>query len=106
MKPLSNWFEDLKARYNFFRIWTEKGVPLLFWIGAFTYPTGFTTSLLQKFSRFSRLGAPIDRLEFDFIPITKEAAEITEPPKDGGYIINLYLEGASWDSERLCLQEP
>jgi len=45
-KPLANWFSDLSKRYEFFRRWADKGDPLCFWIGAFTYPTGFTTSLL------------------------------------------------------------
>jgi dynein heavy chain len=69
--PLANWFGDLVDRYAFFNTWALKGVPLHFWLGAFTYPTGFTTSILQKFSRFSRVSAPIDKLEFDFIPINK-----------------------------------
>ena len=82
-----------------------KGIPLTFWIGAFTYPTGFTTSLLQRFSR-KNIGVPIDKLEFDFIPSNKSPEEITEYPKDGAYISNLYLEGAKWDSEKSCLTEP
>jgi len=71
LKPLAAWFADLKSRYEFFNIWALKGIPYHFQIGAFTYPTGFTTSLLQRFSRKAS-GAPIDRLEFDFIPIPKE----------------------------------
>lgn len=59
MKPLSNWFEDLIHRYEFFDVWGQKSAPFCFWLGAFTYPTGFTTSLLQRFSRKSS-GAPID----------------------------------------------
>lgn len=106
LKPLANWFQDLNDRYEFFQKWAAKGIPLTFWIGAFTYPTGFTTSVLQKFSRYSRSGAPIDRLEFDFIPNSKLPHEITEPPKDGAYITSLYLEGASWDPEKLTLCEP
>jgi dynein heavy chain len=59
---------DLTERYKFFSDWAAKNAPHVFWIGAFTYPTGFTTSLLQRYSR--RGGAPsIDKLEFDFIPI-------------------------------------
>lgn len=87
-------------------MWAAKGIPVTFWIGAFTYPTGFTTSVLQKFSRYSRSGAPIDRLEFDFLPVNKAAHEITEHPKDGAYIVKLYLEGAAWDIEKLTLCEP
>lgn len=51
LKPLASWIADLKERYSFFTTWATKGTPHHFWIGAFTYPTGFTTSLLQKFSR-------------------------------------------------------
>lgn len=65
-KPLSNWFEDLRNRYEFFATWAERSAPTLYWIGAFTYPTGFTTCLLQKFSRKAS-GAPIDQLTFEYI---------------------------------------
>merc|ERR1712166_1734914 len=51
LKPLANWAEDLAGRYEFFAVWSQKGIPFHFWAGAFTYPTGFTTSLLQRFSR-------------------------------------------------------
>lgn len=105
LKPLSNWFSDLNDRYKFFALWGQKGLPFSFWIGAFTYPTGFTTALLQKFSRKAN-GAPIDRLEFDFIPINKLHTEINEHPKEGAYIHNLYLEGAKWDVEKQVLKEP
>lgn len=46
LKPLANWAEDLRNRYEFFAVWSQKGIPFHFWAGAFTYPTGFTTSLL------------------------------------------------------------
>lgn len=104
-KPLSNWKEDLSARYDFFKNWVTKGAPIVFWISAFTFPAGFTTSLLQRFSR-KQDSPPIDRLEFDFIPQTKAEAEFMDGPKDGAYITGLYLEGAKWDEEKLCLTEP
>ena len=70
MKNLGNWNTDLKARYEFFELWAQKGQPFVFHISYFTYPTGFTTSLLQRFSR--KAGSPpIDKLEFDFIPTQK-----------------------------------
>jgi len=65
-KPLSNWKEDLGRRYEFFKEWVTSGTPNAFWISAFTFPTGFTTGLLQRFSR-KKDSPPIDRLEFDFI---------------------------------------
>lgn len=105
LKPLASWFSDLCDRYDFFSVWALKGIHYTFWIGAFTYPTGFTTSLLQRFSRKAS-GAPIDKLEFDFLPVPKEPHEIQEHPKDGAFIRGLYLEGAKWDHEKLCLMEP
>lgn len=105
LKPLANWYDDMRARYEYFATWGQKGIPFTFWIGAFTYPTGFTTALLQRFSRKAS-GAPIDRLEFDFIPVPKEPREITEHPKDGAFVSRLYLEGAKWDLEKGTLCEP
>lgn len=104
-KPLSNWKEDLSNRYQFFKEWVTTGTPNAFWISAFTYPTGFTTSLLQRFSR-KKDSPPIDRLEFDFIVQTRKLAEFMEGPKDGAYIWGLYLEGGKWDEEKGNLCEP
>jgi dynein heavy chain len=105
MKSLGSWNNDLKERYSFFSTWAKKGQPFVYHISYFTYPTGFTTSLLQRFSR--KLGSPpIDRLEFDFIPTQKAAAEISELVKDGAFITGLYLEGAKWNLEKQCLMEP
>lgn len=104
-KSLSNWKEDLSKRYEFFREWTTGGHPTAYWISAFTFPTGFTTSLLQKFSR-KRDSPPIDKLEFDFIPQNKPLAEFMDGPKDGAFIYGLFLEGSKWDEEKQCLTEP
>jgi len=105
LKPLANWFEDLGDRYDFLTNWAQKTLPFHFWIGAFTYPTGFTTSLQQRYSR--KGGAPpIDKLEFDFVPVAKLPGEITEHPKDGAYVTGLYLEGAKWNLEKMTLCEP
>lgn len=105
MKALSNWVMDLKARYEFFELWAQKGQPFVYYISYFTYPTGFTTSLLQKFSR--KAGAvSIDRLEFDFLPTQKAVQDISEVVKDGAFVTGLYLEGAKWNLEKQCLMEP
>ena len=79
-------------------------MPAVFWISAFTYPTGFTTALKQKQSR--KNGTPIDKLEFDFSGFQISEAAIIDQPKEGGaYIKGLYLEGAKWDSDRNCLDD-
>jgi len=38
--------------------------------------------------------------------VPKEPHEINEHPKDGAFISGLFLEGAKWNSEKLCLTEP
>lgn len=96
LKPLASWFEDLTKRYEFFSGWV-KVQPHVFTIGYFTFPTGFTTSLLQKFSR-KKDGAPIDQLWFDFIPKSESSEDLKEnPAREGAYIQGLYLEGANWN---------
>lgn len=105
LKPLGSWNADLKMRYEFFETWAQKGAPFVFVISYFTYPTGFTTSLLQKYSR--KAGSQsIDKLEFDFIPTQKPVSDITEVVKDGAFITGLSLEGAKWNADKQCLMEP
>lgn len=71
----------------------------MFNISYFMYPTGFTTSLLQKFSR--KQGSPsIDRLEFEFIPLQKPAADISEVISNGAFVTGMFLEGAKWNMEK------
>lgn len=50
--------------------------------------------------------APIDTVQFEFIPTAQQANEIAEAPEHGAYVTNLYLEGASWDHQKQCLVEP
>ena len=88
-----------------FHDWSYKHIPHVFWLAAFTYPTGFTTALLQKFSR-KQNGAPIDKLDFDYPIIKQNVKNIMEPAKDGAYIMGLYLEGAKWNFEKECLDQP
>jgi len=107
LKPLAAWITDLVERYAFFQQWVQMGFPFCYWISAFTYPTGFTTSLLQRFSRKSTTGnASIDRLEFDFQPDRRVREEIMTEVKEGAYIYGFYLEGAKWNVDKLHLMEP
>lgn len=40
------------------------------------------------------------------IPRTEIPEELTEPAKNGSYIHGLYLEGANWNLDKMCLAEP
>lgn len=106
LKPLAAWIRDLEERYTHFSNWAFKAIPNVFWISAFTYPTGFTTALLQKFSRRGTNQVPIDQLEFEYPIDSRPINEIYEPPSQGAYIYGLFLEGARWEPGEDHLQEP
>lgn len=106
LKPLAAWIRDLDARYTHFSDWAFKAMPSVFWISAFTYPTGFTTALLQKYSRKPSNQIPIDQLDFEYLIEARPIGEIYEPPREGAYTHGLFLEGARWEPGEDHLQEP
>ena len=58
LKPLYSWIDDLIRRMDQLRNWAMKSAPSVFWISGFSFPTGFTTALLQQSAR--KLNIPID----------------------------------------------
>ena len=82
----------------------EDGMPKVFWLSGFTYPTGFLTALLQASAR--KNGLAIDTLGWDFAVLNQEEETITQYPKEGAYVKGIYLEGARWDGDHGFLQEP
>lgn len=99
LKPLTSWIMDLKKRVDMMKTWALKGQPTVFWISGFTYPTGFTTAILQISAR--RQGKSIDNVFLDFYFNNST----TKPPSDGAYVSGLFLEGAKWDADKPCLVE-
>ena len=104
LKPLAAWARDLVERMKQFVDWKETTYPVVYNMGYFTFPTGFLTAVLQTVAR--KNSVPIDILSWDFVINTTEIKEITQPPKDGVYIGGMYLEGAGWEPDLCCLQEP
>ena len=103
-KPLASWIRDLIERVEFFSQWAITGrPPLIFWISAFTFPTGFLTAVLQMAARSNSVS--IDTLSWEFPVMTLDDVNIVEQPKDGVYIRGLYLEGAGWDRKGAMLLE-
>jgi dynein heavy chain len=47
LKALGPWTRDLLARIEQLARWVEGTYPRLYWLGGFTYPTGFLTAVLQ-----------------------------------------------------------
>ncbi|WIA33430.1 hypothetical protein OEZ86_006562 [Tetradesmus obliquus] len=104
LKALGPWTRDLLARIEQLARWVEGSYPRLYWLGGFTYPTGFLTAVLQTTAR--RNGIPIDSLAFEYGVINLEERDIGGPPKEGVYVKGMFLEGGGWDFEAGCLCEP
>lgn len=88
LKPLGPWTRDLLARIEQLARWVEGTYPHVYWLGGFTYPTGFLTAVLQTTAR--RNSIPIDTLSFEYSVVN---VEVTQPPREGVYIRGMFLEG-------------
>jgi dynein heavy chain len=104
LRPLFPWVADLLQRVEMFSNWAQDRQPAVFWLGGFTFPTGFLTSLLQKFSLKNNVS--IDTLGWEFMFLREPASAIREPPADGAFISGMFLEGAGWDDTTTSLREP
>ncbi|XP_054274165.1 dynein axonemal heavy chain 2 [Macrosteles quadrilineatus] len=105
LKPLGSWTLDLAMRVEHFATWAATThPPLLFWLAAYTFPTGFLTAVLQTSAR--QLGISIDLLGWDFTPQALSEREIQLAPTEGVYVRGMFLESAGWDQKKLCLCDP
>lgn len=94
MKLLGSWTRDLVLRMQHFSSWADNiRPPVLFWLAAFTFPTGFLTAVLQTSARSQ--GISIDTLSWEFDILTTEATE--KPPVIKG--ICTYFYGVVFFSE-------
>ncbi|KAM7351793.1 dynein heavy chain 2, axonemal kl-2 isoform 2-T2 [Cochliomyia hominivorax] len=106
-KPLASWSRDLILRIEHFAQWAKTlKPPTLFWLAAYTFPTGFLTAVLQTSARATR--TPIDELSWDFYVFVEDDAAAARIVREGGgvYVRGLYLEGAGWMRKGQCLTEP
>eukprot|EP00756_Hemistasia_phaeocysticola_P025139 Hpha_TRINITY_DN15989_c0_g2::TRINITY_DN15989_c0_g2_i1::g.72379::m.72379/K10408/DNAH; dynein heavy chain, axonemal len=104
MKPLSSWVEELRMRIDQMNSWGRGSTPKLFWMGGFTYPTGFLKALQQSHAR--KAGISIDQLGWEFTVLDQETTTITQSAREGAYVKGIFLEGAGWDGNALCEPEP
>ncbi|XP_046821789.1 dynein axonemal heavy chain 2 [Vespa crabro] len=105
LKLLGAWTRDLISRIEHFATWAETThPPVLFWLAAFTFPTGFLTAVLQTSARMWNIS--IDSLTWEFIVQTIDDSAIIESPTDGVYVRSMFLEGAGWDKKNATLVEP
>ncbi|XP_026839391.1 dynein heavy chain 2, axonemal [Drosophila erecta] len=107
LKPLAAWSRDLIHRVGHFNSWAKTlRSPTLFWLAAYTFPTGFVTAVLQTSARATK--TPIDELSWDFYVFVEEDTAAARIIREGGgvYIRSLFLEGAGWLRKNQCLQDP
>ncbi|XP_031370853.1 dynein heavy chain 2, axonemal [Apis dorsata] len=105
LKLLGAWTRDLVNRVEHFNEWAlTTHAPVLFWLAAYTFPTGFLTAVLQMSARMWNVS--IDTLSWEFTVFTIDESAIVEPPMDGVYVRSIYLEGAGWDKRGSVLIEP
>jgi len=104
LKPLASWSRDLIHRWQQLMDWCDKGMPTVFWLAGFTYPTGFLTALMQTAARENTVS--VDTLSWEFPIITQNESDLKTRPKDGAYVKGLFLEGAGWHHDNACLCEP
>jgi dynein heavy chain len=104
LKPLGSWMKDLVLRIEFFNSWVIDSLPVCWWLPAMTYPTGFLTAVLQVAARAN--GVSIDSLSYE-TPVLTSADKSTLPgyPKDGVYVVGIFLEGATWNFSGSYLEE-
>lgn len=100
---MGSFIRDLIQRIDFFSQWTVV-TPVVFWLSAFTFPTSFLTAVLQRSARAAKL--PIDILVFEYIVSSDSEETFKTAPANGVYVQGLFLESASWNVEKSCLQEP
>ncbi|XP_018342049.1 PREDICTED: dynein heavy chain 2, axonemal [Trachymyrmex septentrionalis] len=105
LKLLGAWTRDLINRVEHFANWAQTThPPLLFWLAAYTFPTGFLTAVLQTSARLWNVS--IDSLSWEFTVVSTDESAIIEPPVEGVYVRSIFLEGAGWDKENGILIEP
>jgi len=102
LKPLSSYFDDFLQRWKFMQNWVKTDRPYVFWFSVYFFQQAFLTGVLQNFARSNSI--PIDRITWcyevmkrDFVP--------EEHPTKGAYINGLFMAGARWDDDEMCVED-
>merc|ERR1719409_564715 len=104
VKPLAAWMLDLILRIQQLAEWSMQGPPVLLWLGGLTFPTGYLTGMLQTTAR--KNNQAIDAYSWSFDVLPQPENEIMNPPKEGAYVRGMFLEGAGWSYDNMCLEDP
>ncbi|XP_060580911.1 dynein axonemal heavy chain 10-like isoform X1 [Ruditapes philippinarum] len=119
LKSLGNWIIHFENRYKQYNGWVNEGEPAVMWLSGLHIPESYLTALVQATCR--KNGWPLDKSTL-YTSVTKwsNPDDVTEKAHQGlgnimssetssfanmkgCFVHGLYLEGAGWNREEMCL---
>ena len=102
-KKLGSWMQHFTRRQKQYETWIADGEPACMWLSGISVPESYLTSLIQATARARNWALDKSTLYTQVTPYLT-AADVPGALTYGSYVTGLYLEGAAWDTERMCLR--
>jgi dynein heavy chain len=102
LKPMGSYVDDFMMRWKFMASWCKDGNPCIYWFSAFFFQQAFLTGVLQNFARKDKIA--IDRCTWNY-EVLKANFDTEEHPDKGAYINGLFMDGARWDDDNMCVED-
>jgi dynein heavy chain len=102
-KKLGSWIEHFLRRIKQYNGWIDRGEPTIMWLSGLHIPESYLTALVQTTCRAKSWALDKSTL-YTVVLKDMDGKQIEKRPEFGCYITGLYLEGASWNLEKGCLQ--
>ncbi|XP_071441594.1 dynein axonemal heavy chain 10 [Hetaerina americana] len=101
-KKLGGWVDHFKRRVKQYKEWAQRNVIGVMWLSGLQIPESYLMAIVQKTCRKARWSLDKSTLYTEVTSFRSEQ-EVNQLPENGSYVQGLYLEGAQWDMERMCL---
>jgi dynein heavy chain len=102
-KKLASWMLHFARRHEQYDAWVKNGEPKVMWLAGFHIPGTYLAALVQTVCR--EKGWPLDKSAlFTACTSFTDGSQVKERPSHSAFIEGLYLEGAAWDWENICLR--
>merc|ERR1719324_1781179 len=93
-----------QRRFRQYEGWVMKGEPKCMWLSGLLIPETYLAALVQQCCRTK--GWALDRSAlFTRTTAMTDERQVKEKPEFGAYVRGMYLEGAAWDEENMCLKK-
>jgi len=100
---LASWLAHFHQRYKQYVVWQRYGEPRCMWLSGLHIPETYLAALVQQCCRTK--GWALDRSALYTKTTSFSESQIKTKPDFGAYVRGMYLEGAAWDEENLCLRK-